>query len=208
MTSEVFNIDCMVGMAQYPDKYFDLAVVDPPYGLPERSGQGAGKLQNRIIQKMHQKGWDIAPTREYFDELFRVSINQIIWGGNYFDGLLKTRGFIVWDKEQPFDNFSACEFAWTSFDMPSKIYREPTTRTGEFKIHPTQKSVKLYSWIYHNYLPEGGKVIDTHLGSGSNRIAADKAGNIDFVGYEIDKDYFEAQEKRWNNYKSQLVLDL
>lgn len=196
MQSIVYNIDCMDGMKQYPDKHFDLAVVDPPYGLPERSGKGAGKLQNRIIQQMHQKGWDIAPDLNYFTELFRVSKNTIVWGGNYFN-LPPTRGFIIWDKEQPFPNFSDCEFAWTSYDKVAKIYRQATTRTGEVKIHPTQKPIALYDWIYHHYLPNGGRVLNTHLGSGSNRIAAHKRGNIDFTGYELDKDYFEAAEKRF-----------
>ena len=205
MTSEVYNEDCMIGMARYPDKYFDLAVVDPPYGMPEDSTHGRGKLKNRILNNGSVERWDIAPQKEYFTELFRVSKMQIIWGGNYFE-LPPSRGFLIWDKEQPFENFSAAEYAWLSTPTVSKIFRLAATRTGEGKIHPTQKPVKLYSWIYKNYLPNGGKVLDTHLGSGSNRIAADKAGNIDFVGFELDKDYYEAQEKRWMNYKAQLNL--
>ena len=203
--SKVYNEDCVQGMKRFSDKYFDVAIVDPPYGLPERSGQGAGKLQNRIIQKMHQKGWDIAPTQEYFYELFRVSKNQIIWGGNYFSELGKTRGFAIWDKEQPFENFSACEFAWTSFDMPAKIFREATTRTGETKIHPTQKSVKLYNWIIKTYCAGANLILDTHVGSGSSRIACEKAG-LSFIGFEIDKDYYEAQEKRFKIHTMQKRL--
>ena len=203
--SHVYLMDCMDALRQTPDKYFDLAVVDPPYGLPKDSTHGRGKLKNRILNNGGLKVWDVAPNSEYFSELFRVSKDQIIWGGNYF-GLPGGRGFAIWDKDQPFENFSACEFAWISFDKPAKIFREATTRTGESKIHPTQKSVKLYDWIYHNYLPNGGKVIDTHLGSGSNRIAADKARNIEFYGFEIDSEYYEAQEKRFKIYKAQLRM--
>lgn len=204
MNSIVHNQDCMIGMREFPDKYFDLAVVDPPYGLPERSGQGAGKLQNRIIQQMHQKGWDIAPSQEYFNELMRVSKHQIIWGGNYFD-LPPYRCAIVWDKVQPWENFSQVEIAWTSISAPATLFKYDN-RTGD-KIHPTQKPTKLYEWIYHKFLPDGGKVLDTHLGSGSNRIAAHKAGNIDFTGYELDKDYYEAAEKRYKQFISQQVIE-
>jgi site-specific DNA-methyltransferase (adenine-specific) len=146
---ELLNIDCMEYMATCKDKQFDLAIVDPPYGLPERSGHGAGKLQNRIIQTMHQRGWDIAPEQLYFKELFRISSHQIIWGGNYFD-LPPTRGFIIWDKEQPFENFSACEFAWTSFDRPAKIFKEPILLEPE-KIRSTLRR-NLLSFI-NGYLP-------------------------------------------------------
>lgn len=213
-----YNMDCMEGMKQYPDKYFDLAVVDPPYGINapnmgatpcqrrygnKRLNSGGGKLKHRILNQTNVT-WDNAiPSDEYFDELTRVAHTLIIWGGNYFD-LPPSRCIIVWDKVQPWENFSQVEIAWTSMDKPAQIYKFDN-RTGD-KIHPTQKPVELYSWIYHKYLPEGGKVIDTHLGSGSNRIAAHKAGNIDFVGYEIDKDYFEAQEKRFKLVTSQLTL--
>jgi site-specific DNA-methyltransferase (adenine-specific) len=212
--SEVFNMDCMDGMKNYPDKYFDLAVVDPPYGIEKQISIGGGSNTKSQV-KFHQlysenhKKWDVAPNEEYFIKLFRISKNQIIWGGNYFS-LGRTRGFIVWDKKQPMPNFSRCEFAWTSFDSVARIADIPffgnAKRDVTEKIHPTQKPVALYDWIYKNYLPQGGKVLDTHLGSGSNRIAADKAGNIDFTGYELDKDYFEAQEKRWKEYRAQMKL--
>lgn len=248
MSSEVFNMDCMEGMKQYPDKYFDLAVVDPPYGINfsdyERGGMGQ-KVKERYT-KIEKKKWDnVVPLTEYFTELFRVSQNQIIWGGNYFD-LPPTQCFIFWYKQNPVPNFADGEMAWTSFKKPAMCfdYRyygnlQGNTSIGA-KIHPTQKPVKLYSWIYDNYLyckscknmgsyyedvvGDGGsqmlmecdncalgegrnyRVLDTHLGSGSNRIAADKAGNIDFIGYELDKDYYEAQEKRFKDYKLQLNL--
>ena len=197
-TSEVFNEDCMIGMAGYPDKYFDLAVVDPPYGI--------GISSNPFRQKHKKTQWDNeTPNEAYFRELIRVSKNQIIWGGNYFD-LPPSQGFLIWDKGQPEDFSSAmCELAWSSIQSPAKVfYRRVVMDKG--KIHPTQKPIELYSWIYGLYLPNGGKVIDTHLGSGSNRIAANKAGNIDFTGFELDKDYYEAQEKRWLGFINQTRL--
>ena len=199
MTSIVTNEDCIELMKRYPDKYFDLAVVDPPYGI--------GISSNPFRQKHGKCDWDnCIPNQQYFDELLRVSKNQIIWGGNYFD-LPPSQGFIIWDKKQPQEFSSAmCEMAWMSFQKPAKIFRMHVITAELNKIHPTQKPVALYQWIYKNYLPEGGKVLDTHLGSGSNRIAADKAGNIEFTACELDTDYFLAQEKRWKEYKSQLVL--
>lgn len=198
------NMDCMVAMAEMEDNAFDLAIVDPPYGLPDRSGQGAGKLKGRIIQGMHKKGWDIVPKEEYFEELFRVSKNQIIWGGNYFT-LPPTRGFVIWDKQQPFPNFSACEFAWTSFDTVSKIYVEATTRTGEKKIHPTQKSAKLYQWLLKNYAKQGDKILDTHLGSGSIALACHDMG-FDLECYEIDEEYYNGAVKRLKKHQQQMRM--
>ena len=211
MESIVKNIDCMVGMAEYPDKYFDLAVVDPPYGLDLANmnmGAGKGKKCSRIEnRKWKPKDWDRnTPDFKYFYELFRISNNQIIWGGNYFE-LPPCKNYIIWDKEIPEGlSFADCEMAWTSFNNAPKMFRYSAYLNKAEKFHPTQKPVKLYDWIYTKYLPKGGKVIDTHLGSGSNRIAADKAGNIDFFGFELDKDYFKAQEKRWAEYKKQLIL--
>jgi len=211
MESIVYNEDCMIWMAKYPDNYFDLAVVDPPYGLDLANmnmGAGKGKKCSKIEnRKWKPKDWDKnTPDSIYFDELKRVSNNQIIWGGNYFE-LGSCKNYIIWDKEIPEGlSFADCEMAWTSFDKAPKIFRHSAYLDKANKFHPTQKPIKLYDWIYAKYLPNGGKVIDTHLGSGSNRIAADKAGNIDFVGFELDKDYFEAQEKRWAEYKKQLVL--
>jgi site-specific DNA-methyltransferase (adenine-specific) len=201
MDSIVHHADCMEIMAQYPDKHFDLAVVDPPYGLGEKLTQG-GTWASKYTKQ--DSIWDVAPNESYFNELFRVSENQIIWGGNYF-GLTANRCFLIWDKVAHMDTLSDCEYAWTSFDKNAKIFKQ-ARNTSQKRIHPTQKPIKLYDWIYKNYLTDGGKVIDTHLGSGSNRIAADKAGNINFVGCELDRDYFDAQEKRWSNYKAQLTI--
>jgi site-specific DNA-methyltransferase (adenine-specific) len=212
--SIVFNEDCMIGMARYPDKYFDLAVVDPPYGIgmdnqkvrtkPNRPNTYLRRGQDQYVGG----GWDDSPpTKEYFNALFRISKNQIVWGANYFNDLLPSgMGWIYWDKQMGDNNFSSGEFAYQSIFIKSSAFSYPSMRVNGTRIHPTQKPVQLYSWIYKNYLPEGGRVIDTHLGSGSNRIAADKARNIDFVGFEIDRDYFEAQEKRWKQYKAQLTL--
>jgi site-specific DNA-methyltransferase (adenine-specific) len=227
MNSIVFNEDCIEGMKRYPDKYFDLAVVDPPYGIgASEMTMGSGK------KKKYQKGkkWDNeTPSKEYFLELIRVSKNQIIWGGNYFE-LPLTKSWIFWDKGIYGDcDFADGELAWTSLN---KVLRIAKIRYKGFlgadtdRIHPTQKPVKLYDWIFHNYTnksitcghkhtPEYNhlcsickhpfKVLDTHLGSGSSRIAAYKHG-LDFTGFELDKDYFEASEKRFNNFKSQLTL--
>ena len=200
MKSEVFLVDCMEGMKQYPDKYFDLAVVDPPYGININSSGRLGHYGGK-------KNWDQnTPDEEYFVELKRISKNQIIWGGNYF-ALPPTRCFLIWDKQQPEGvSFASCEYAWTSFNASAKTFYLRPQNADAIRIHPTQKPVALYDWIYAKYLQQGGKVLDTHLGSGSNRIAADKAGNIDFTAYELDKDYYEAQEKRFAIYKSQLKI--
>ena len=223
--SRVYMMDCMEFMKDLPDGYFDLACVDPPYGIGQpkqsnlkgyngresldvrlqknRLNGGGGKLKDRVLNKSNCEWDNEIPNDEYFIELRRVSVNQIIWGGNYFP-LPPTRCIICWDKMQPWENFSQWEMAWTSFDKPAPMFRFDN-RTGG-KIHPTEKPIKLYQWIFKNYLPDGGKVFDSHLGSGSSRIAADKAGNIDFTGTEIDEDYFKASVDRFNKYKSQLTL--
>lgn len=209
MQSIVKNIDCMVGMAEYPDKYFDLAVVDPPYGI-ERFKKPSGKTRFKNSKLMQEQGlnWDIKPTENYWDELFRISKNQIVWGANNFQ-MPPSEYFLIWDKQQTVENFATAEYAWVSMGLkkPAKIFTYSIHKHNHTdKIHPTQKPISLYDFIYQTYIPKGGKVLDTHLGSGSNRIAADKAGNIDFVGFELDKDYFDAQEKRWAEYKKQLIL--
>lgn len=191
--SVAYNTDCMEYMRGLPDKAFDLAIVDPPYGLPKDSAHGRGKLKGRIINTGDIGKWDTAPAREFFDELFRVSANQIIWGGNYFP-LPPTRCFVCWDKKQPWANFSACEYAWTSFLSPAKIFRFDNRRKG--KIHPTQKPVELYDFLLRTFAKPGDRILDTHLGSGSSRIAAYRLG-FDFVGCELDRGYYEKQEERF-----------
>ena len=191
--SKVYNMDCMRYMQSVSDKFFELAIVDPPYGLPKDSSNGRGKLKNRTFNKGHIADWDVAPAREYFDELFRVSKKQIIWGGNYFD-LPPTRCFVCWDKVQPWENFSQIEFAWTSFDYPAKLFRFDNRLGG--KIHPTQKPVELYAYLLNTFAQDGDKVLDTHLGSGSSRIAAYKLG-FDFYGCEIDESFFTSMDERF-----------
>ena len=231
-TSVVNHADCMEIMAIYPDNHFDLAVVDPPYGIKAdrsfvRKTPAIDKRNGRIIKTSGRKvgNWDNErPCIEYLTEIQRISKNQIIWGGNYFADLLPAKScWLVWDKVNGTTDQADCELAWTSFNTAVRQLEfmwngmlqggnnngktsEGSIKNKESRIHPTQKPIKLYDWIYKNYLPNGGNVIDTHLGSGSNRIAADKAGNINFVGVELDKDYFDAQEKRWNNYKQQLTI--
>jgi site-specific DNA-methyltransferase (adenine-specific) len=215
MKSEVFNEDCMAVMARYPDNYFDLAIVDPPYGVKYARGKnGWGVCDNRPT--MQDVKWDDkTPTKEFFIELQRVSKNQIIWGGNYFtDKLPVSKCWIVWNKIANTKNesvFADAELAWTSFTRVVKMF---TLRTMGFindtndnvRIHPTQKPTELYDWLLHNYAKHGDKILDTHLGSGSSRIAAHKGG-FDFVGCEIDKEYFEAAEKRYNNFIAQLTIN-
>lgn len=213
----------MIGMARYPNKYFDLAVVDPPYGLGLDMVLGVDP-NKRKYKKIHKaKEWnDAVPGPEYFEELHRISKHQIIWGCNYYAKWIPAVGRIIHDKimgtEETAFNWSHADIASCSMFSRIVMWRYQwagNKQNGKInwdnsgldsRIHPTQKPVSLYSWIYSKYLPEGGKVIDTHLGSGSNRIAAHKAGNIDFTAYEIDKEYFEAQEKRFRNYTSQLVM--
>lgn len=203
--TRVFNMDCMDYMRSVEDGYFELAVVDPPYGI------GASEMQMGLGKKKWTRGkkWDsLVPSQEYFNELKRVSKNQIIWGGNYFV-LPVSRGWIFWDKDvQPDLSFSSGELAWTSYDC---ILRKANIDYSGFrgkdseKIHPTQKPVKLYEWILMNYAKEGDKILDTHLGSGSSRIAAYNLG-FDFTGIELDEEYFNASVDRFNTHKSQLTL--
>ncbi len=208
MTSEVFNMDCIEGMKQYPDNYFDLAIVDPPYGIDWiQQIQNPNTKANWNVYE--NKEWDKSiPLDEYWDQLFRVSKNQIVWGGNYMiNYLTPSPCWLIWDKMQEFSG-AVFEMAWTSFKSPAKAFRMSRVESyaNQLKIHPTQKPIKLYSWILHNYAKEGDKILDTHLGSGSSRIACDKMG-FNFIGFELDKDYFESQEKRFSQYKSQMILE-
>ena len=201
--NRLYNMDCMEGMAQFPDKYFELAIVDPPYGIGEKFKGGAtGKMNfNEIVNK----DWDKAPSKAYFDELFRVSKEQIIWGGNYFN-LPPARCLIVWDKKISEDfSLAMFEMAWTSFDKLAKIFRYSNPKGG--KIHPTQKPVALYKWLLNNYAKKGDKILDTHVGSGSSLIACHDMG-FDYIGFEIDKEYYEAACKRIAEEQAQLRLNI
>lgn len=196
----------MALMGRYPDKYFDLAIVDPPYGIninaSGRLGHYGGKGKN----------WDNAiPDEEYFKELFRVSKEQIIWGANYFN-MPPTRGFVIWDKQQPQDvSFASCEFAWTSFDRSARTHYQRPQNADNIRIHPTQKPVELYKWLLLNYAKQGDKILDTHLGSGSIAIAIDSVNKIEKMGLtltacELDKEYFDAAIKRIENATRQDTL--
>ena len=220
--SITFNEDCMEVMRRYPDKYFDLAVVDPPYGIGENPKKALTRATAtrkwKNAKPVHYVGgeWDNKrPDKEYFTELFRVSKNQVIWGANYFTPYLPpSMGWIAWYKkgQSPNCDFSDCEFAFTSFNRASKYFDFPWVGFGavnakEIRIHNTQKPVALYRWIYQHYAKPGDKILDTHLGSGSSRIAAYDAG-LDFVGCEIDKAYFDLQEARFEKHTSQQNLFL
>ena len=192
-------------MSRYEDNHFDLAIVDPPYGIGVKfKGGKSGKMNfNEVVDK----GWDVMPPKKkYFDELKRVSKNQIIWGGNYFfDNLQSSRCFIVWDKKVSEDfTLAMAELAWTSFDKLAKIFRMSVPKTGD-KIHPTQKPVKLYEWLLINYAKKGNKILDTHLGSGSIAIACHNLG-FDLTACELDKEYFEAAIKRIKQHQAQLRI--
>ncbi len=188
---KITNEDNAKLMARYEDKYFDLAIVDPPYGILNKTKRGG---DHKFNMDEYSK-WDIKPEDEYFKELFRVSKNQIIWGGNYF-GYIWTKNkynrcFIIWDKKQPetLNNFSMAEMAWTSLDKPSKIFRFSVMRNRN-KTHPTQKPVELYEWILKMFAKKGDKILDPHLGSGTLAIACHNAG-FDLTACEIDKNYYK-----------------
>ena len=214
--------DCMEFMKGIPDKYYELAIVDPPYGIGfdgNTTVKGKSGKASTFTDKQHhiKKEWDVSrPTAEYFAELQRVSKNQIIWGGNYFADLLPPqKGWIFWDKKitnANNTNFSDGELAWTSFNCILRRFTYDWIGFGylnnpqrEKKIHPTQKPVALYKWLLKNYAKPNDRIFDSHVGSGSIRIACHDMG-FDFEGCEIDKDYWEAQEERYNTYISQQDL--
>ena len=211
------NIDCMEGMRQYPDGYFDLAVVDPIYGdVPSggyMSNTGGGVAG---CTEYHNAVWkQDKTTEEYFEELFRVSKNQIIWGANYFAKEIgrDSPGWIIWDKCRPDGaTYADCELAYSSFKKAARIFRyrwngfvQQNMKHREIRIHPTQKPTDLYRWIFRNYAKQGDKILDTHLGSGTSRRAAYDFG-LDFVGFEIDKTYFDLQEQAFQEYTSQMRI--
>lgn len=209
--SEVYLEDCVTALKRFNDNHFDLAIVDPPYGINISSAGGYYHVKGKGQANPHtKKDWDSGiPTDEYWEELFRVSKNQIVWGGNYMTEFLSpSRCWIFWDKIKFVDNYADGELAWTSFDRNTKKveiqHHGFLTKDGK-SIHPTQKPVMLYEWTLMNFAKEGDKILDTHLGSGSSRIAAYKGG-FNFVGFEIDREYYEKQEKRFNDFKSQLRL--
>ena len=217
---ELLHCDCMEYMATVPDKYFDLAIVDPPYGInaanifsgeERRSGNGVANKTAFV-----KKDWDIEPPKkQYFDELMRISKNQIVWGANYMSHLLPpSMGWIVWDKDNGTTKFSDAELAFSSFEKALRIYKytwngmiQGDMKNKETRIHPTQKPVALYEWLLTNYAKKGQRILDTHLGSGSSAIAAHYFG-VDFVGCELDKDYFDAAKARFDMATKQLAMSI
>ena len=218
--NKVYLADCMEVMKRMKDKSVDLCIVDPPYGIGVssknfmRKGKQTGKSLAVSGIRYDIKEWDSKiPNQIYFDELMRISKNQIIWGGNYFANLLNnTSCWLVWDKKTGNNYYADCELAWTSFDSAVRKFEwmwkgmfQSNMANKEERIHPTQKPVALYKWLLQNYAKKGDKIFDSHVGSGSSRIACYDLG-FDFEGCEIDKDYWEAQEERFNTYIQQQSL--
>lgn len=213
---ELLNCDCMEYMKTVPDKYFDLAIVDPPYGIDAanykrgntKHGNAAAFSKNYGLRE-----WDkCIPNSDYFDELGRISKHQIVWGANHIGGFNGSSCWIVWDKLTGENGYADCELAYTSFDTAVRKFSfrwqgmlQGNMAEKEERIHPTQKPVQLYKWLLKNYAKEGDKILDTHLGSGSIAIACHDY-KFDLVGCELDKDYYEAALKRFNNHKAQQVL--
>lgn len=211
---ELLNIDCMDFLKAQPDKSFDLAVCDPPYGIDVAKSGKVGGRKLAAVRDYGAKEWDRnAPEIEYFKELRRVSCHQVVWGANHFIDRIAVPSscWIVWDKDNS-GNFADCELAFTSFDTAVRKFKytwngmlQGDMKNKEQRIHPTQKPVKLYEWLLTNYAKKGDRILDTHLGSGSSAIAAYNLG-FDFVGCELDKDYYEAAEARFNKHIAQQSL--
>jgi len=194
----ITNEDNMDLMARYPDKYFDLAIVDPPYRDENQPDQWLRANSGDM------KKWEKTPTLKYYKELFRVSKNQIIWGGNYFTKYLEpNNNWLIWYKMNDGVHFSMCEMAWSSIRKNIKLFHY--FNSGKKKIHPTQKPVKLYEWVLMGWAKQGDKILDTHLGSGSIAIACHNLG-FDLTACELDKEYYDAAMKRLNDHKLQQKL--
>ena len=203
--NKYYNMDCMEGMKQFPDKFFELAIVDPPYGIGI-GWDGMGVITD--AGHYEDKGWNNSiPNKEYFDELYRVSKNQIIWGCNFYGGFIKGAGRIVWDKKGRNHVFSHCDIAYQSFNNNNYMYEfvwigcmRGKGEKKEKRIHPTQKPIQLYIHCLTKWAKPNDKILDTHVGSGSSIIAF-KKHNFDYVGFEIDKDYYKDSSKRINDFK-------
>ena len=213
---ELYNMDCMEYMAGLEDNAFDLAIVDPPYGIENKISTGGGshtknKTKFHNLYSENGKKWDVRPTNDYFIELFRVSKNQIICGANYFVNYLPvSRGWAVWDKQGGIFTSVNDELIFSSFDVSIKTFSrcsglDKGFMSKSYAIHPTQKPIKLYDSLLENYAKEGDKILDTHLGSGSSAIAAHYAG-FNFVGCELDKDYFNSAQERFDNETRQVAM--
>jgi site-specific DNA-methyltransferase (adenine-specific) len=205
---KITNEDNMQLMARYKDNHFDLAIVDPPYGIA-RFGNRV-ELSNRLCKTAKLNEWDVKPNKEYFSELFRVSKKQIIWGANNFT-LPESEYFLIWDKKQTVDNFASAEYAWTNCKKPAQVFRYSIHKTMSDrkaeggKIHPTQKPIRLYEWLLDNYAKEGFKILDTHLGSGSIALACHNRG-FDLVACELDTEYYNRALERLKTHQQQLTM--
>lgn len=218
-----YNMDCMKGMKEFPDNFFDLAIVDPPYGIGvmtmnyTKSGavrtHGYAAAKRRDYRK--QSEWDVKPNKEYFDELFRVAKRKIIFGGNYFaDMLPPSKSFIVWDKrcdDSMRNDFADCEYAWADHGV-ARMYRfvwngmiQGNMKNKEERFHPTQKPVALYEWILNNYAKAGDKILDTHVGSASSLVACHNLG-FEYVGFELDPEYYAKATARLEAVKAQISI--
>jgi len=213
---EITNEDNMVMMARYPDKYFDLAIVDPPYGIGESSNDNKSRSKLGKSKNYGIKNWDDnAPSKQYFNELKRVSKNQIIWGGNHFIENISNSNsscWIVWDKLNGENDFADCELAYTNFKTAVRKFTfkwhgmlQGDMKNKEIRIHPTQKPVQLYKWLLDKYAKQGDKILDTHLGSGSIAIACHDYG-FEFTACELDKEYFDKAVERIQNHIKQIKL--
>lgn len=211
-----FMLNCIEGMKKFPDKYFDIAIVDPPYadGTIGEFKRADKSRFGGIFDKYKKRGkkqinWDVTPSKEYFDELFRVSKQQIIWGGNYFNEFLPSnRNFIIWRKLKISEDFSMAmaEYAWTSINGNAKVYQQaPQGTAGKERIHPTQKPIELYEWLVTRYCKETDKILDTHVGSASSLIAFHRLHN-QFVGFEIDEEYYQKSIERFEKETAQQQL--
>ena len=203
--NKIHNQDCLEAMKLMQDNQFDLAIVDPPYGVLNKTKRGTQRSPHKY--KVRAESWDIKPNKCYWQELFRVSKNQIVWGGNYFtDNLYENNAWIFWHKKNPVDNYADGELAWTSFKKKQLKYFDfmyyGAINSEKNRFHPTQKPVKLYEWLLMNYAKEGDKILDTHLGSGSIAIACHNLG-YDLTGYELDKEYYDNAIKRIKNHQAQ-----
>jgi site-specific DNA-methyltransferase (adenine-specific) len=219
MDSGFYNMDCMEAMKQFPDGFFDLAIVDPIYGDVTQGGYMSNKINGGTAkhQDYHLALWQKEKTgKSYFDELFRVSKNQIVWGGNYFAAEIgkDSQGWVVWDKQHQAErSYADCELAWTSFDCAARIFRymwdgmlQGNMKQKELKCHPTQKPVALYTWLLSKYAKSGMKILDTHVGSASSLIACHRAG-LEYWGFEIDPVYYKAAKERLDRETAQVRME-
>lgn len=211
-----YNMDCLEGMKHFPDKYFDLAIVDPPYGIGEDGSKNHSRSKNAVSKDYKPfSGNDLkAPDKEYFEELFRISKNQIVWGANHFISKIPidSHCWIVWDKQNGENDFADCELAWTSFDSAVRVFAfrwqgmlQGNMKDKEQRIHPTQKPVALYEWLLNKYAKEGDIILDTHVGSGSSLVAC-RNTNHKYVGFELDPDYYAKAKERIDDAEAQMNI--